>query len=365
MKSLLIKDLTESFVKDSFLKTIKPDVLNIRNQFYDFAKNLNSELGTILINHFNERIKRANETLMLGEYAPFIFGDLFKISYESINKVAFTWFLMYEYSLLLDDLLDKERENWKLELLSSQILLDNSFKKFFLAINNQIDIYNSFEKYRKESIDAMISELKCSNMKSIRSNVIIQGRKAALVKFCVSYMINIDKKREISEEEESILDNICAGIQLLDDLTDFMEDHIEGRLNLMLSFVYNWIENNYQLYNRKNINNDQLIAGLIVSQSLNTTLEFSHNLLKSACQLKGNKKITTGSIEYFNELAENCIIKSDQIDNILQIQKVNISKYMNCLFENVANKTYFNSENKEYMNNKFLEILSFVPKASN
>jgi hypothetical protein len=365
MKSLLIKDLTESFVEDSFLETIKPDVLNIRDQFYVFAKNLNSELSIILINHFNERINRTDETLMLGEYAPFILGDLFEISNESINKVAFPWFLMYEYSLLLDDLLDKQRENWQLELLSSQILLDASFKKFFLAINNQIDIYNSFEKYRKESIDAIISELKCSNMKSIKSNVIIQGRKAALVKFCVSYMINIDKKRKISEEEESILDNICAGIQLLDDLTDFMEDHIEGRLNILLSFVYNWIENNYQLYNRKNLSNEQLIAGLIVSQSLNTTLEFSHNLLKSVCQFKDNKKTTTGSIDYFNELAENCIIKSNQIDNILQIQKVNISKYMNCLFENVNNKSFLKSEDEEYLNNKFLEILSFVPKASN
>lgn len=365
MKSLLIKNLTESFVEDSFLNTIKPSVLDIRNQFDVFAKSLNSELGTTLINHFNERIERADETLMLGEYAPFIFGNLFSISNASINKVAFPWFLMYEYSLLLDDLLDKKRDNWQLELLSSQILLDNSFKNFFLAINDQIEIFDSFKKYRKESIEAMVHELTYSNMKSIGSNVIIQGRKAALVKFCVSYMISIDKNRKISEFEENILDDICAGIQLLDDLTDFMEDHSEGRLNLMLSFVYNWIESSYNMLNRRNINTEQLIAGLIASQSLHTTLEFSHKLLKTVNHLKGNKKVGNGAIEYFNELAENCIQKTSQIDKIERIHKNCISNYMNCIFENNVTKNCLKSKEKEFVSNIFSDILSFVPKASN
>lgn len=368
MKSLLIKNLTESFVKDSFLNTIKPHVLKIRHQFHDFAMKLKPELAAIVINHFNERLKRADETLMLGEYAPNILGNLFSISKSTINKVAFPWFLMYEYSLLLDDLLDKERENWQLELLSSQVLLDSSFKEFFLIVNNQLVVFKSFEKYRNESIDGIVNELKWSKLNSIEcveSAVIIQGRKAALVKFCVSYMINVDKKRNITEEEESILDNICAGIQLLDDLTDFIEDHNEGRINLILSSIYKWIENNYPIYNRKNINNDQLIAGLILSQSLNTTLEFSHFLLKSVNQLKSNNKLNIGSIEYFNELAENCLQKGRLVDNILQVQTKNISIYKKNLFQGNINVSYANSKKKEYMKNIFLDILSFTPKSSN
>ncbi len=368
MKSVLIKDLTGNFARKTFLNTTYPQVLSIRQQFYDFAKDLNQELGSAIINHFNERLKRADETLMLGEYAPYIFGDLFNISELTIKKVAFPWFLLYEYSLLLDDLLDKERENWQLELLSSQVLLDSSYREFLLVINDQLTVFNSFEKYRKESIDGMINELKWSNLKSIngiKSNVIIQGRKAALVKFCISYMISIDKNKSILNEEEEILDNICAAIQLLDDLTDFMEDHNEGRLNIMLAFVYNWIENRNPLYNRNNINTEQLIAGLIASQSLNTTLELSHNLLKSINRLKENNRVNAGSIRYFNDLADSCIKKSKQIDSILQIQGHNISNYINFIFKNNINETYLNSEERKYINSIFFDILAFAPKASN
>jgi len=368
MKSLLIRELTENFVEESFLNTIRPDVLRIRQQFKEYAIKLKPELGKIVINHFNERLARANDTLMLGEYAPFILGNLFGISESSISKVAFPWFLMYEYSLLLDDLLDKERENWQLELLSSQVLLDNSHREFFYNIKNEISILDSFDKYRNQSIDSIIHELKWSKMSSIEcvdSAVIIQGRKAALVKFCVSYMIHIDKNREITNEEESILDNICAGIQLLDDLTDFMEDYNEGRINIMLSSIYNWIETNYPECNRDNLSSDQLIAGLILSQNLNTTLEFSHFLLKSVNMLTINNYKNNGSIEYFNELADNCSQKGLLVDNILKVHANNISIFKRNIFQKEIDESYANSEEKEAMINIFLDILSFTPKSSN
>lgn len=368
MKSVIVKNLTEGFVKESFLNSIKPHVLCIRSQFHDFALKLKPELGKILIDHFNERLERANNTLMLGEYAPFILGDLFSVSKSTINKVAFPWFLMYEYSLLLDDLLDKEREYWQLELLSSQILLDNTFKEFIEVANNKFNIFTSFNKYRNESVDSLVNELKWSNdgfIENIDSAIIIQGRKAALVKFCISYMINIDKTRNISEVEETTLDNICAGIQLLDDLTDFIEDHNEGRTNVMLSSIFKWVEKNYPMINRDNINNEQLIAGLILSQSLNITLEFSHYLLKSVNKMICENKANLGSIEYFNDLAENCLQKGMQVDKILQIQSKNISIYKEQIFQINSNSLQSNSFEKESITDLFLDILSFTPKSSN
>lgn len=368
MKSLLIRNLTEDFVKESYLSTIKPNVIGIRKQFKEYVLKLNPELWKTIINHFNERLKRANNTLMLGEYAPFILGNLFSVSELTINRVAFPWFLMYEYSLLLDDLMDKKRENWQLELLSSQALLDSSFKEFITLANNRFNIFKSFDKYRDEAFDGMVNELKWSknnSINNIKSSAIIQGRKAALVKFCVSYMIDIDQNRNISKDEECILDNICAGIQLLDDLTDFMEDHNEARLNIMLSKTYEWLENNYYISDRENINSDQLIAGLILSQSLNAILEFSHKFLNTANRLKRKNGKNTNSIEYFNELSASCLHTSKLVNNIIQYYSKDILIYTKYLFFQNNSKLFEKLKTKELIRNVFLDILIISPKSSN
>lgn len=368
MKTLILSNITEDYSKVSYLNTIRPKVLNVRRQFYDYAANMKSELGNSVIYHFNERLKRAGDTLMLGEYAPFILGDLFSISETGISKISFPWLILYEYCLLLDDLMDKERENWQLEMLSSQVLLDKAYKEYFVDANDRYNIHNYFERYRNESIEGIVSELnwsKNNKIENIDAAIIIQGRKAALVKFCVASMINVEHNRNITKEEEKILDNICAAIQLLDDLTDISEDHTECRINIMLSTIYKWIENKYPYYNKTNINYDQLIAGLIISQSMNTTLEISANQLRSVKILEKRFRDNDGSIEYFMQLAENCLQKSKQVDNILKEESKNILLYEKYLFQKECNDLNEESNVKENVKNLFRDILACTPKTSN
>lgn len=364
MESSLLNNVTVDCTKESFFNIISPQIFKLRQQFHKFAWKQSPELAKTIINHYNERLVRAGSTLMIGEYVPFILGDLFSISMASIQKVAFPWFLMYQYSLLIDDLLDQTRKNWKLELLSSQVLLDASFKEF--SNNNNNEIFSLFEKYRNESVNGMICEFNHSKNDAINptketvSHLIMQGRKAALAKFCVTYMISIDKHREIKKNEERILDNICAGVQLLDDLTDYSEDYYENRINITLSIMYKWFKINHPTLNSKKLNHKQLVAGIIVSKSLENTLDFSHSLLKSVNDLYKNTSLGYNAIGYFNELASECHQKKRFIGQIVSNNSSQIELYNSYLFNNHNKIGKIESTEK-----LFKKIIALSPKLSN
>lgn len=368
MKSLIIKNITEKNVNKSFLKTISPHIVEVRNIFYKYCETLPTDLCSSLILHFQERNERASGTLMLGEYAPFILGDLFSISHGSIKNVAFPWFLMYEYSLLLDDLIDKERVNWHNELLSSQLILDKSYHNFFVSVNNRKQLFDSLEKYRKQSVDSMLHEKSWSierDIKDLNNSIIIQGRKAALVKFCVTYMFNLDSNRIIFPQEEKVLDNICAAIQLLDDLTDFYEDYSENRINLLLNTTFKWLNNNYPNINCSTLSYDQLVSALVLSQSVNTTLEFSGNLLSNLSETIKPNPSNSGSYSYFLDIANQCFQKSSLIDNEVSKNINLINKFKEYIFGQNNLKVDETNADFTMLRNLFLHLLSISPKASN
>jgi hypothetical protein len=359
MKVLILNELTEIGVCNNFLVSIKPYVLKIRSQFYDFAEKLSPVVKATVLNHFHERINRAGETIMLGEYTPFIFGDLFSISKKTIESIAFPWFLIYEETLLLDDLTDKERVNYQKELQVKELLALKNFS-FLKTLKN--DIYKYYVQYKNQTLEAMLYEIELSKDATNYSNqemdrVIIQGRKAALVKFCIAYMIEVDKSRKLTVKEEKILDKICAGIQLLDDLTDFMEDYKEKKENLLLSVAKRWIKTHFSKIDLCALSRNQLIAAVVFSNSVNTTLDFASNNINSISELSNPNN--SGSIEYFTKLALNCHSKSLELDNIRKSLLYKEHEIAEMIFKN---KIYRNSI-LEW--NNLLDFFRSLPQMSN
>lgn len=228
----------------SFLQT-KIELL--RQLLYQYAESIPVPLNRILINHYKERLGCAEDRPMLGEYAAFMVGDLFSIKPQIVDQLAFPWLLLYEYSLLLDDLLDKSRSRRVHELLLTQILLESSLTRYRSLLGDNSLLWAVYDSYRQQSTNGILHEIEWStNVSRMCDNGVIieQGRKSAIVKFCATSIVYFDKKRLLSSREEEGIDHLCAGIQLLDDLTDVFEDHKAGRLNVLLKDAYDWLENN-------------------------------------------------------------------------------------------------------------------------
>lgn len=315
---------TVSFISDPLhLSFLNRKVEENRKLFVEYAKSLPSPLEKILLAHYNDRLIKAGDNPMLGEYAPFMLGDLLSINEKFVDQLSFPWFLLYEYSLLLDDLLDnKSRDDWKYELLVSQILLDYSVGCFKIIFGQDQYISSSFDNYRKESVESMLVEMsKSLIMKSEISDqaILDQGRKAAFVKFCATTMVYLDKRRELSRNEQSGIDALCCGIQLLDDVHDVIEDHISGQMNILLNEVYTWFQKKNLLTSSlstiENIGIQQLIIGLVYSRGLTKSWDLASEYLNLGLNYFHEKE--TKSYSFLHDLSVKCSVSSTTLNGLI------------------------------------------------
>ncbi len=355
MKYSIIDSISTKNAEINYLENIKLDIDFIRKEFYDFTDKCNLLIGNALVNHFEDRKQRAGEILMLGEYVPFVFGELFNISKKNIRKVAFPWFLMYEYSLLLDDLLDEDREQWKVELIASQYLLDKSYSSFFNQLGKASFLLDKYNLYREQSFEGMLAEI---DMENNIGSILLQGRKSALVKFCIASLIELEYNRSISSKEEQVIDNICSAIQLIDDLTDFKEDYSKNQVNLLLRTSLNWLKNKYGI--RKRLNVEQLIFAMLFSNSISTSLEFSEYLLNKINKNIEVNSLNQYSINYFDSISKDCSKCLYKFDRLTEVHKFNEEDFYEMLFTNKNS----NIKVKD-MWNRVLEEVKLLPKASN
>lgn len=304
---------------NDYLLSLQPRVEQLRRELYRYAMNYNFPLGPVLINHYKERLKSAEGRPMIGEYAPYIFGDLFSVKQDNLEPLIFPWLLLYEYSLLLDDLLDNSRYQWPQELLLSQILLESSLSLYREALGDVQPLWAAYTSYRRESIDAMINEIDWLDTRERGSDaqvIILQGRKAALVKFCAATIVYMDQRRLLTAGEEEAIDFLCSGIQLLDDTTDVSDDRKTGRMNLLLKDTYTWYEREGldPDMNTLNMTRNQLTVGLICSGSLSRMWKITAMQIDRGLELlkAGDRQ----SAKYFHSISSQCLRSSKLLDEV-------------------------------------------------
>jgi hypothetical protein len=367
MNIITKKQIKVSIKKPDNLGHFDDSIKYIREQFEDFTKTLNNPIRRVVLDHFNNRCEKHKGIPMLGEYLISLFGNLFSISSHILKENLFPWFLLYEYSLMLDDLLDKKPANWELELLSSQILLDKAIIEYSKIFKNDKIVFDRYESYRKESINSMIYEIIWStnnNWNPTNIAIPLQGRKAALMKFGINCLFIQDKGRALKTNEEKALDDLCSGIQLIDDLTDFIDDYRERRQNVILQESQKWIVSNYSEISLDNLNNDQLLLSLIYSGSINNSLEVAGELFNNALKLDVIDKENL-AYQYFKNIEFNLIDASKKLDELLMVNYHLKPLLLNRFFyiEKEENR-YSNTAIEEFMQTlrKFQEQL---PKLSN
>ncbi|MCJ7602282.1 MAG: hypothetical protein MUO63_12405 [Desulfobulbaceae bacterium] len=283
----------------------------LRQKLIGFSHSLPSPLGEYLRKHFQRRLQKANDQLMLGELAIFIFSDLLSIPATYRDEIAFPWLLLYEHALVMDDILDKNIESSH-NLILSQVLLDKANSAFNELFQHNPSVLRSFEKYRLESMVAMMQEIEWSKgtVTPNRQNIFLQqGRKAALAKFCAAALQFQSQKNILEPKQEAGIDFLLSGIQLLDDFDDWYDDYKSGQLNYLQESTLQWLHKKMALQNDKiNITNfgpNQILVGMILSGSVYQTWDIaSYNITRALNYL--DSPTNTGTFNYFQSLVENC-----------------------------------------------------------
>jgi hypothetical protein len=301
--------LTGETSSNDLLTALRTKVEDLRQDLYFYARTLPSPLGPTVISHYEERVRRARGLPMLGEYAPFLLGDLFGVKQQSIEQLAFPWLLLYEYTLLLDDLADRRRSLSSHKLVLSQMLLASSLKEFKRVLGDSRAIWAAFDSYQREWLVGSLHESDFSSLKDGHPPLEIirqQGRRAAMAKFCAASLLYLDANRLLTPSEESSIDHFCAGIMLLDDLTDVLEDHTEGLRNFVLERTHRWFKAKVSSEEPAwaNLDIDQLTVGLVYSGAIGESWIAAANEIDKA--LGAFNRSENQAAKYFGLLSDRC-----------------------------------------------------------
>jgi hypothetical protein len=370
MKNYLLKTLrTNTINENEYLNSFIENIISLRKTLYVFSEKLPKPLGENLVTHYENRLKTAASSPMLGEYAIFLIGDLFKIPKKFINQLSFPWLLLYDYCLMLDDLIDNSHQNYSQKLLTSQITLQSALKEYNKIFENDSALWDSFNIYFNQWFAAMLFELSNKNQsknKISNDEFLQQGRKSALVKFCASSLVILNNRRSLNIAEETCLDSICCGVQLLDDLSDIENDFNSGISNTLIIKMQQWIENNKieSTLDIKNLSLNQLKIILIFSGAITESLTIAQKYLYEGINLAPNSDGITS--KYFNHIIKKCSVNIELINIV--IKDITFAKVLVLLLtdELEKNKIYQIDSHKiediwQNINSLFLNI----PKACN
>ncbi len=278
----------------------------------DVASSLPNALGTLLMAHYEVRVQRAKGKPMLGGQALTFLSDIFEIDVRLTSDLIVPWALLYQHSLLVDDLVDHPLKMNGRHIILSQLLLDKATSAYRQVFGARGNIWCLFERYRMESFHAMLREIEWSEEpRDLGDDMLLlqQGRKAALAKFCAATLLYRAKGHTLSRQQENAIDVLCVAIQLLDDLNDISEDAPEGRMNYLQLSALRWVKR-LALENRSNnitrrLGPNQLYVALVLSGAVSDTWDLAANNIQ-----KGLSSLcvptNSNTAQYFSRMAKEC-----------------------------------------------------------
>lgn len=298
------------------LMPIAVEIFKIRSMFLDHLNSLPCPFNEIVKKHYLARLVRAEDKHMLGEYVPFLLADILQIPNKVVSNFVVPWLVLYEHALLVDDAIDVKGSNWAENILLSQIVFNDFISLWQNRFSKYPYLWQIFCNYHTEEISSVLGELRNNsgiNTSELSYSVadvsdihIMMGRKAALVKFCATALSLEYKHRSLNSCEEIGIDNLCAGIQLLDDLSDSIEDYRESRYTYPLKLGSKWLRQRYGLESmcRQAQTYDEILAAVLLSGVTSEVLNLScRYLIKGIEGLQISYNSATG--RYLRSLVEN------------------------------------------------------------
>src|ERR1035437_8246341 len=152
--------LEDSVASNPELAPVAEKVMDIRSLFFDHLDSLPAPFARIVKEHYIERVVRAESRQMLGEYAAFLLGDVLRIPDESIvRRIAVPWLVVYEYSLMIDDIVDGKSLLSAERVLASPILYDDFVCIWREWFSEHPGLWQAFRTYHAEANSAALVEL--------------------------------------------------------------------------------------------------------------------------------------------------------------------------------------------------------------
>jgi hypothetical protein len=304
-------------------------VLKVRSGFLDYLNSLEPPFNNLATRHYLARVVRAEDRYMLGEYIPFLLGDLLDVPEPLVSDIAIPWLVLYEHALLTDDIIDIPKSQVYEELILGQVLFDRFITLWSDRFSSSPSLWQLFSKYHREGLLAAFGEQRqipetplmpaLEILPECADRHILMGRKAALVKFCGTALSFESKRRFLSSSEEAGLDKLCAGIQLLDDLSDCFEDYTQQRQPYPLSLGLEWLARNHGLTTIRHrvLTSVEVLSVLLLSGVTAHLIGLASQYLSQGLEVL-QSSLASPTARYLLSLARNNEYAQSTLEDIIQ-----------------------------------------------
>lgn len=169
------------------------------------------------LRHYRERLGRSGTSIMLGEAVPYLFSEGYPSNDMPYEKATKAWFLLYHHALVVDDLTDGHVEDSPATRALAARLLEKTlgaWRDYDLG-GMRNGLREVFDRYYAEQVRAGRSPI---------GDAASLGHRGALVKYFVAVFKMHATGTLLNGTEERAIESLLAGFQILDDVTDCVED---------------------------------------------------------------------------------------------------------------------------------------------
>lgn len=258
--------------------------LRTRRKYLARLRTLPEPLGGLCADFYEQRVNRVRPKPLLGEYLPWMLGDLCGIPETRVARVAEAWLPAYLHVLAIDDLLDQTADVDRATLpIVSSVFAEQAFVSYALLFGSDERFWSRFEAFffRTGAAGAREIVLARGRVSSVSPTELRRaGEKIDVVKVCY---VSLALANGVDPEERHLaaLEDFAVGIQLFDDISDWEEDFAIGSFTPLLALGFrdaNDAERSNRAGDRRHV-----LARLVVSGALKQCLsEGEERLARSA-----------------------------------------------------------------------------------
>lgn len=258
---------------------------SLRNRFSNYPPAFQSEALKFL-DKYNILDKDFNKN-HISFLLPFWLRKAFRLDSEICRNISEGFAAGLFYFLIQDAVMDTAPGEYKGDLLPlGNLFLIDFFDKYRSLFPGTSHFWSYFKNYFIEWADSVIwdqREHQRQKKTYTREDLMIVARKAAPLKIQSAAACILGGGKDEIEQLAKIIDHIVITFQLLDDLSDWRDDHAIGSCSYFLSLVMDYCGiDNFDVLDETHVSKAVYMGGIL--DGMFEIVEENHSILKSVSE---------------------------------------------------------------------------------
>ncbi len=297
-----------------------PDLTQNRDQVFAGIACLPAIVQDQARSSYLRRVNTSNGKTPLGESAPVLVSSLIPdISSHEIEAAIHPWLGIYAFTLLIDDVIDDDTVDRSALVIAASLFLEKALSFAYSTASDPATLRTHIDSYFESAASAFsLEEILRRESKSFSASTLkILREKVSLIHLCLPLLLR-NRSTGIPPNAQSAVDRLALAMQLLDDVTDWEDDHRNHTTTILLSEGFRWAQD-------RGVPADQLTAdgvltSVLMSGALHKSTRIAAFLLFHVRLAVPQKSFSTPGWQLLNDSYQSCTHLSKQVSALRRMR---------------------------------------------